>query len=76
MLPAGLQLQVLYLPVLLLVTCVVQQDVLWLEVPVDVAQQVQVLQRHQHLSSIELHMRLLHTHASGIQTQQREKCTT
>jgi hypothetical protein len=32
---------------------VVQQDVFWLEVAVDVAQQVQVLQRHQHLCCIE-----------------------
>jgi hypothetical protein len=32
---------------------VVQQDVLRLQVAVDVAQQVQVLQRDQHLSSVE-----------------------
>jgi hypothetical protein len=45
--------------------CVVQQDVLWLEVPVDVTQQVKVLQRQKHLSSIELHVRLLQDPSSN-----------
>jgi hypothetical protein len=35
------------------VTSMVQKDVLWLEVPIYVAQQVQVLQSQQNLSSIE-----------------------